>query len=401
MADRSRRAPPLPRAVWTLGFVSLLMDLSSETIHALLPVFLTTTLGASVSLVGLIDGASEATASFAKFGSGVVSDRIGRRKPLILFGYGAAALSKPLFAIATGPAMVFAARFADRLAKGVRGAPRDAMIADVTDAAHRGRAFGLRQALDTAGAFAGPLAAIALMALFSNDIRKVFMVAAVPGVLSALLVAFAVTETARGSLAPTPSSRASLRADLARLDRKFWTLIAVGGALTLARFSESFLILKATSSGLAPGLSPAVLVVMNLAYGLGAYPAGRRSDRTPAWKMLALGAGALVLADLLLATGGVAFALAGATLWGVHMALTQGLIAKLVAASAPKDLRATAFGVWHATAGVSIFAGSAIAGALWEAVDSRATFVAGAAMAAVTAVSAVALLREGRPGPQN
>lgn len=392
MADRERPAAPLPRAVWTLGFISLLMDLSSETIHALLPVFLTTTLGAPVALVGLIDGAAEATASFAKLGSGVVSDRIGRRKPLILFGYGAAALAKPLFVIATAPWMVFAARFADRFAKGVRGAPRDAMIADVTDAAHRGRAFGLRQALDTAGAFAGPLAAIGLMALFSGDIRAVFAIAAIPGVLSALLVAFAISERTLPASAPAaPRARRTLSGDLRRLDRRYWTLIIVGAALTLARFSESFLILKATANGLPGGLSPLVLVVMNLAYGLGAYPAGRRSDRSSARRMLALGAGVLVAADLLLAAGGIAFVLAGAMAWGVHMALTQGLIAKLVSAAAPADLRATAFGVWHAASGVAAFAASVLAGMLWDGVNPQATFLIGAAIAAATAVAALGL----------
>ncbi len=381
----------LPRTVWALGFVSLFMDISSEIVHGLLPLFLTATLGASVALVGLIDGAAEATASIVKLFSGFLSDRIGKRKPMILFGYSVAALTKPLFAIAAGPGMVFAARFADRFAKGVRGAPRDAMIADATPAELRGRAYGLRQALDTAGAFLGPLLALALMAAFAGDMRKVFAVAIIPGAIAAALVFFAVEEKAPPARA---DGAAPLRfADFRRFDKTLLLIIAIASAFTLARFSEAFLILKAADAGLAPALAPIVLMVMNCAYGLLAYPAGKASDSIPAPTLLLFGLGALVAADLCLAYAeSLPAVFAGIALWGAHMALTQGLFAKLVAAHAPADLRASAFGLYHLSAGVAVFLASAVAGLLWDRISPAATFFTGAALAAATA-ALVALCR--------
>lgn len=381
----------LPRTVWTLGLVSMFMDVSSEIVHSLLPVFLTVGLGASVALVGLIDGAAEATASIVKLFSGYISDRIGKRKPLILFGYGVAAVTKPLFAIATGPGMVFAARFADRFAKGVRGAPRDAMIADATPNAMRGRAYGLRQALDTAGAFLGPLLALALMAAFAGDMRAVFAVAIIPGVVAAALVFFGIDEKP----APASPGKPPLRfADFRRFNPSLRLVIALASLFTLARFSEAFLILKASDAGLPPALAPIVLIVMNAAYGLGAFPAGRLSDRTRPHVLLLWGLAVLIGADLLLAFGGALPAvLCGVALWGAHMALTQGLFAKLVAQHAPDDLRASAFGVYHLATGVALFAASAAAGLLWDRVNPSATFFAGAASASMTALVVFALRR--------
>lgn len=391
MTSPSLPRPKIPRTVWALGFVSLFMDISSEMIHALLPLFLTVGLGASVVVVGLIEGVAEATASIAKVFSGYLSDRIGRRKPLILVGYALGALSKPFFALAGAPAMVFAARFADRIGKGLRGAPRDALVADVTPEPIRGRAYGVRQALDTAGAFIGPLLAIALMALFANDMRIVFWFAVIPAGLAVLCVLIGVEDRALGP--EEKRTRPPIRlADLRGLSGAFWGVVAIGVVFTLARFSEAFLVLKANAEGLPLVLAPLVLVAMNVVYSLGAYPAGAWSDEVSPKRVLLWGLGALILADLALALApGVFGAFAGIALWGAHLALTQGFLAKLVAQNAPADLRGTAFGLFNLAIGVAMLAASAIAGLLWEGVGPAATFLGGAGFAAIAAVL-VALL---------
>jgi len=385
---------PVPRTVWALGLVSLLMDVSSEIIHALLPLFMTATLGLSVALVGLVDGIAEATASITKVFSGYASDRIGRRKPLILLGYGLGAASKPLFPLAAGAVPILAARFADRIGKGIRGAPRDALIADVTPPEIRGRAFGLRQSLDTVGAFLGPLLAIGLMLLFANDMRAVFWVAAVPAALAVLCVIFGVKDHA----APGKEARVPIRlAELKRLDRAYWRIVAIGIVFTLARFSEAFLILKAASEGLPLWLAPLVLVVMNLTYAAGAYPAGILSDRLDARALLLSGIACLVLADLLLAfTAGLAAAFGGICLWGLHMALTQGLFAKLVADKASPRLRGTAFGLFNLATGFSLLAASVVAGLLWDGFGPGATFGAGALLGAAAGLMLLGWRGDGR-----
>lgn len=390
----TRRAR-IPATVWALGLVSFFMDVSSETIHALLPLFLTGTLGASVALVGLIDGVAEATASISKVFSGYLSDRFGRRKPLILLGYGLGALTKPLFALATTPSIVFGARFADRIGKGLRGAPRDALVADVTSEAIRGRAYGLRQALDTAGAFVGPLLAICLMWLFADNMRAVFWVAIIPAALAVLCVMFGVED--RAVPAEARKARPPIRLnDLRGLDGAFWAVVAIGVVFTLARFSEAFLILRASDKGLPLALAPLVLVVMNVVYAAGAYPAGALSDKAPARFILVAGLAALIGADLALAFApGLAGAFAGIILWGVHMALTQGLFAKLVAASAPHALRGSVFGVFNLVTGLAMLLGSVIAGLLWDQAGPSATFVAGAAFAALAGLLLLFVARNG------
>jgi len=377
------KAARLPRTVWALGLVSLFMDASSESIHALLPLFLTTTLGASVATVGLIDGVAEAVASFAKMVSGYLSDRFGRRKPLVLLGYGLAALSKPLFPLATSAATVFAARFVDRIGKGLRGAPRDALVADVTPPEMRGRAFGLRQALDTAGAFIGPLAAIGLMAAFADNMRLVFWIAAIPALLAVVCVLIGVED--RAAPVPKSAARAPLRlAELKRLPPDFWRIIAVAVVFMLARFSEAFLVLKAHAAGLSLALAPLVLVAMNVVYAAGSYPAGAWADRSPAPRLLMAGLACLIAADLSLAlASGIGAAFAGIALWGAHMALTQGLLSKLVAERAPADLRGSAFGVFYLLTGAATLVSSVVAGLLWDWHGPGATFVAGAAFAAL------------------
>jgi MFS family permease len=367
-----------------LGLVSFFMDISSEIIHALLPLFLTATLGVSVAMVGLVDGVAESAAAISKVFSGYISDRTGKRKPLILLGYGLAALSKPFFAMAGSASVVFAARFADRVGKGLRGAPRDALVADVTPPDIRGRAYGLRQALDTAGAFAGPLIAVGLMALLANDMRAVFWVAALPAALAVAFVWLGVEDRA----ASKEQARVPVRIDdVKRLPLAFWVVVALGMVFTLARFSEAFLILKASAEGLPLMLAPLVLVVMNIVYSTGAYPAGVLSDRMRPGTLLFWGLSALVGADLVLAFGGgLVGVFSGIVLWGAHMALTQGLLAKLVADHAAADLRGSAFGIFNLATGAALLAANVVAGILWDELGSQATFIAGGVFAAASAL---------------
>ena len=386
----------IPRGVWALGFVSLFMDVSSEMIHALLPVFLVSVLGASVTAVGVLEGTAEAIASITKVFSGTLSDRLGKRKALTVLGYGLAALTKPVFALAPSAAWVFAARATDRIGKGIRGAPRDALVADFVAPETRGAAFGLRQTLDTIGAFAGPLLAIALMASTGGDFRSVFWLATIPAVVSVLVLVVFVREPARATAARA-RARLSLRALLGTLSAPFWWLVAVAALFTLARFSEAFLILKSTDVGLDAAYVPAVLVVMNVAYALSAYPAGWLSDRVNRWTVFAVGAALLVVADLLLAystsLGAVAAGIVG---WGLHMGFTQGLLAALVADAAGPEHRGTAFGVFNFVTGVALLAASVLAGMLWDSGGPRLTFLAGAALTAAAGIFAIALHRAGK-----
>ena len=386
----------LPRNVWILGFVSLLMDLSSEIYHALLPLFITVTLGLPVAALGAIDGIAEATASFAKLASGRLSDRSRRRKPWILAGYGLAALSKPLFPLAAGPVEVMGARFADRIGKGIRGAPRDGMIADETPAAIRGRAFGLRQSLDTVGAMIAPILAIGLMAAFHENIRMVFWIAVIPAILCFLLAWLALKEKAAPHASHQP--RAPFFAGFRELNRPTRRLIAVGFLFTLARFSESFLILRGFDVGLSATLSPLVLVLFNLVFFALAYPAGALSDRLSSKAILMAGMAVLIAADLILAQAiGLAGLGIGVALWGAHMALTQGIFARLIADNAPPELRATSFGAFYFVSGIATLLASVGAGLLWDRHGAHATFIAGAAAAAV-AMAMLSLLPDDRSG---
>jgi MFS family permease len=384
---------PLPRNVWVLGFVSLLMDLSSEVYHALLPLFITVTLGLPVTVLGAIDGIAEGTASFAKLASGRLSDQYRRRKPLILAGYGLAALSKPLFPLAAGPAEVMTARFADRLGTGIRGAPRDGMIADEAPPEIRGRAFGLRQSLDTVGALIAPVAAIGLMVLLAGNIRAVFWIAVIPALLSFLLAWLALREKA---LPPASHPPAPLFAGFRELDRATRRLIAVGFLFTLARFSEGFLILRGFDAGLSATMSPVVLVLFNLAFVALAYPAGSLSDRLSPKAILMVGMAVLVAADLVLAQPlGLRGLALGVALWGAHMALTQGIFARMIADTAPPHLRATSFGAFHFVGGIATLLASLGAGLLWDRHGADATFYAGAGVAAL-AMAMLSLLPEER-----
>lgn len=386
----------VPRGVWAIGFVSMFMDISSEMIHSLLPVFLVGTLGASVALVGLIEGIAEATASVTKVFSGWISDRLGKRKLLAVLGYGLGALSKPIFPLAVTPFEVLGARFADRIGKGIRGAPRDALVADITEPGARGAAFGLRQSLDTFGAFLGPLVAIGLMLLLAGDIRAVFAWAVIPAVIAVLLMIFGVDEPKRPQ--GSTHARAPIRwGEVRDMGRPFWSVVAVGVVFTLARFSEAFLVLRAQGVGLEPTLVPLVLIVMNLVYAVVAAPVGSLSDRMDRRVLLAIGLGILVLADLALAfsptLGGVLF---GVALWGAHMGVTQGLLAALVADAAPARLRGTAFGVFNLATGVTLLLASLLAGGLWAAFGAATTFMTGAGFC-ILALGGMMFLGRRRP----
>jgi MFS family permease len=380
-----KRIAAVPRGVWALGFVSMFMDVSSEMVHALLPVFLVTTLGASVALVGLIEGVSEATGSVVKVFSGWLSDRLGERKLLAVVGYGMAALVKPVFPVAGSPLEVLAARFVDRVGKGVRGAPRDALIADLTEPGTRGAAYGLRQSLDTVGAFCGPLLAIALMALYAGDIRAVLTWAVVPAVIAVLLLVVGVEDRVR----PGRVARgAPIRwADLKLLGRAYWAVVAIGVIFTLARFSEAFLVLRASDAGMSLMLAPFVLVTMNVAYALVSAPAGSLSDRLDRRVLFGAGLAALVAADLVLAADPtVAGVLGAAALWGVHMGLTQGVMSAWVADAAPDRLRGTAFGLFNLAVGLALFVASALAGLLWSSFGPQVAFLAGSGFAAIALI---------------
>ena len=387
--------PRVPAGVVTLGFVSLLMDVSTEMILSLLPVFLVSVLGASAATFGAIEGAAEGTASITKLFSGAFSDWWGKRKPLLLAGYGLAALVRPIFPLAHTAAEVFAARLVDRVGKGIRGAPRDALVADITPPDRRGAAYGLRQSLDSVGAFAGPLAALALMPLLADNVRRVFWFAGIPAVLCVLLIVLAVREPAEHQLHErrAPIERSELRA----LPGHFRFVLTLASLFTLARFSEGFLVLRAQQAGLAEAWTPAVFVVMNLVYFLSAYPLGRLADRADRRALLAAGAGVLVLADLVLAFApSAAVVIVGALLWGLHMGATQGLLSAIVGDAAPAQLRGTAFGLFNLVSGLALLAASVIAGALWSSIGSTSTFLAGAAFAAASALAI--LLWGGSPG---
>jgi MFS family permease len=387
----------IPRSVWALGVVSMLMDVSSEMIHALLPLYLVVGLGASALVVGVIEGVAEATALIVRIFSGALSDRLGHRKWLAAAGYGLAAFTKPVFPLAPSAGWLFAARFIDRIGKGIRGSPRDALIADVTPPDLRGASFGLRQSLDTIGAFIGPLVAIGLMLLTADNFTLVFWFAVIPAFLSFAVIVFGVREPERPADQPPVRSPLS-RAEIARLGHAFWIVVALAGLFTLARFSEAFLLLRAQSVGMALAFVPVILVAMNIVYALSAWPAGAFSDRVGRFGLLTGGFAILIIADLVLAFApNVAAVVLGAALWGLHMGLTQGILASLVADTAPPDLRGTAFGMFNLAAGIATVAASVIAGALWDAVGPQVTFIAGAAFTAL-ALAVVPLLRRSVAG---
>ncbi|MFC3109181.1 MFS transporter [Undibacterium arcticum] len=368
----------IPGSVWALGFVSLLMDVSSELIHSLLPLFLVGSLGASVFVVGIIEGAAEATALIVKIFSGALSDYLGKRKILAVIGYSLGAVSKPLFAMASGTGLILGARLLDRVGKGIRGAPRDALVADLSPPHLLGAAFGLRQSLDTVGAFLGPLLAVVLMFLWADNFRAIFWVAVIPGVMAVVVLLLGVHEPEmhRGARRGNPIQWANLK----RMGHSYWWVVAVGAIFTLARFSEAFLLLRAQQGGLSLALIPLVLVAMNLVYSMSAYPFGKLADRVSHTALLAIGLLVLIAADLVLASSNAwPVVIAGVALWGLHMGLTQGLLAAMVADTAPNDLRGTAYGFFNLASGLAMLVASPLAGLLWDRFGAAVTFLAGGA----------------------
>ena len=390
---RPARRQAIPAGIWVLGFVSMLMDISSEMIHALLPIYMVTVLGTSALTVGVIEGIAEATASITKIFSGALSDWLGKRKALAALGYGLAALTKPIFPLAPSVGWLVAARFIDRIGKGIRGAPRDALVADLAPPHLRGAAFGLRQSLDTLGAFIGPLLAIAVMWLTVNDFQAVFWIAVIPAFLSAGLIIVAVKEPERPK--DLRQVRMPLRRDeLRRLGASYWWVVAIAAVFTLARFSEAFLVLRAQSLDLPLVFIPVVLVIMSLAYSLSAYPVGILADRMDKITLLIVGLLLLLAADIVLAYAQGMIGLAvGVVLWGLHMGFTQGLLAALIAETAPPELRGTAFGMFNVITGVALLVASILAGALWDWTGPLGTFLAGAGFTLLTLVGLFAVRR--------
>ncbi len=391
--SRPRRVH-LPRGVIALGLVSLCMDTSSELVHSLLPVFLVGVLGVSAMSLGIIEGIAEATAAIVKVFSGTLSDWIGKRKPLVLLGYGLAALTKPLFPLAQGLGLVLTARFVDRIGKGIRGAPRDALVADITPVESRGAAYGLRQSMDTVGAVAGPAIALLLMAVTHDNFRLVFWAAVLPAIVAVLLIVFGVQEPEVHANAQ-PRRRSPIHRDeLRRLPAAYWLVVAFATVLTLARFSEAFLLLRASSVGLSATYVPVVMIVMNMVYAASAWPFGDWSDRADRRRLLALGIVFLIVADVLLAVASsTGWVLAGTVFWGLHMGATQGLLTTLVADAAPADLRGTAFGLFNLLTGLALLTASVLAGTLWTAVGPAMTFVAGAGFSLLALIGLLLVTR--------
>ncbi|VVO30080.1 MFS transporter [Pseudomonas fluorescens] len=383
--SRTTATRSIPGTVWALGFVSLFMDVSSEMVHSLLPVFLVGTLGVSMITLGLIEGIAEATALIVKVFSGAISDYFGRRKGLLLLGYGLAALSKPLFPLAHTAEMVFTARFLDRIGKGIRGAPRDALVADVSPAQIRGACFGLRQSMDTVGALLGPALAIALMYVFHENIPLVLWIAVIPALVAVSLIVVGIDEPEHAGPGPAHRFRSPIRLGLLqRFSPAYWQVVIVGALFTLARFSEAFLVLRAQQVGLSATWVPLVMVVMALFYTLSAYPVGKLSDRVSRTRLLGGGLVLLILADLVLANAeSISMLMLGVSLWGLHMGFSQGLLATLVADTTPAELKGTAFGIFNLLSGVSMLLASGVAGLLWQTYGSAMTFYAGAGFSAV------------------
>jgi MFS family permease len=386
----------IPSGVWALGFVSMLMDISSEMIHGLLPIYMVTVLGTSTLAVGIIEGIAEATAAITKIFSGALSDWLGKRKGLAVLGYGMAAFTKPIFPLAPTLFWLIAARFIDRVGKGIRGAPRDALVADLAPPEVRGASFGLRQSLDTIGAFVGPLLATLLMLWTANNFQTVFWIAVIPGFLAFGLIAFAVKEPERPAELRKVKSPLS-REELARLGIDYWWVVGIATVFTLARFSEAFLILRAQSVGLPIALVPAVMVLMNVVYAFAGYPAGVMSDRMDRQTILITGLALLIVADIVLGlSSSIAGVAIGVVLWGLHMGLTQGLLATLVADTAPAELRGTAYGMFNLATGIALLAASVFAGSLWDAVGPKGTFLAGAGFTGLAVAGLIALGRHRR-----
>lgn len=381
-SDRPAIKIRIPRTVWVLGFVSLLMDISSEMIHALLPLFMAGTLGASAIWIGLVEGIGEGTALIAKVFSGVVADRFGHKKRLVFAGYFLGVISKPVFALAGSMPVVLAARFFDRIGKGLRGAPRDAIVADVTDESIRGAAYGLRQSLDAAGAFVGPLLATLLLLLWTEDLRSIFWIALIPGAACLALILFGVED----NVTPTVNTKRIAWKDLKSvMTPAFVQLVILGTLFSLARFSNAFIVLRAADIGIEHAWIPMAVVLMNITFSLSSYPFGKLADKLNPMKLLALGIVLLALANLLFAYAeNYRILAAGIVLFGMHLGATQGIFSTIISEIAPSEVRATAFGIFNFFSGLALLASGLVAGSLWEYMGAQYCFGGGVVFALIT-----------------
>ncbi len=379
------QAAPLPATVWILGIASLLNDVSTEIIHSVLPLYMVTALGASFIAVGLLEGTAEALASVLKVGAGGLSDLLGKRKALVVSGYALSTLVKGCYALAGDMTMVMIARLGDRVGKGIRVGPRDALVADSTSPEQRGAAYGLRQSLDTVGAVIGPGLSFVLLSLWHMDYKNIFAIAIVPGIIAVLLLLIGVREPEKRE---SKSDDKKLHKDLLkRLSPAYWSLVVVSFLFNLGNSSDAFILLKGKEAGLALGMVPLMLVVMNVFYAACAYPAGKLSDKLGRVAMLRVGLLFYALVYL-----GFAFCNTQWQVWtlmalyGVQLGLTQGTLLALVSDVTDADTRGTAFGMISLVTGLALLPASLIAGFLWQNVGSWATFGAG------TVCSVVALI---------
>lgn len=381
-SDRPAIKIRIPRTVWVLGFVSLLMDISSEMIHALFPLFMAGTLGASAIWIGLVEGIGEGTALIAKVFSGVVADRFGHKKRLVFAGYFLGVISKPVFALAGSMPVVLAARFFDRIGKGLRGAPRDAIVADVTDESIRGAAYGLRQSLDAAGAFVGPLLATLLLLLWTEELRSIFWIALIPGAACLALILFGVED----NVTPTVNTKHIAWKDLKIvITPAFVQLVILGTLFSLARFSNAFIVLRAADIGIEHAWIPMTVVLMNIAFSLSSYPFGKLADKLNPMKLLALSMVLLALANLLFAyAANYRILAAGIVLFGMHLGATQGIFSTIISEIAPSEVRATAFGIFNFFSGLALLASGLVAGSLWEYMGAQYCFGVGVVFALIT-----------------
>lgn len=385
----------IPSTIWMLGLTSLFMDVSTEIVHSVMPIYLVTVLGASPMLVGAIDGVAEATASIMKVFSGALSDWVGRRKPLAIAGYGMAAITRPILPFASTVTEIFALRILDRIGKGVRVAPRDALVADHVRPEILGAAYGLRQGLDTIGALVGPIIAAIVLASSNNDFQWVFWVSCIPAALCVLIISLGVSEAARPADRPRPAF--PLRpSQVRRLRGVFWGSMAIIMLLLIPRFSEGFLLLKAQQSGISVTWVPLLLAAVNLVAAPVSFPAGRLSDRIGRRHLVMSGFAVLVAAQLVLTvTDGPIGVLVGALFWGLHLGMTQGVLAAMIVDHAPADLRGTAFGVFHVASGLAVLVGSFGAGWIWDQLGSTTMFATAAAIG-VAGLAALVISSVGR-----
>ncbi len=388
-------APGLTRNVWALGITSLLTDVSSEMIVPVLPLFITGVLHASVASLGVIEGVAESTASLLRLSSGWLSDRIGRRKPFLVLGYGISGVAKTAFALARTWPAVLALRFADRVGKGLRNPPRDALLADSVAPAWRGRAFGMHRALDTLGAGVGPLVAYALLARWPDGFRRIFLVSGVPAVMSLIVLGLFVRAPRRAAGGPLRGLHLEFRALPGAVKR----FLLADGIFQLGNSSMAFVMLRARDGGTPAAAVPLVYLLYNLVYAALSVPVGALSDRLGRRPFLVAAYLLYALAYGLLAwSGAPALVIAAMAVYGVHSALVEVSQRSLLADLVVAERRGTAYGIYHTVVGLALLPASVGAGMLWDRFGARVTFGADAALALLAGLLFVVLLPPHREG---